>query len=77
GHIYRRPDGAAEILELDNFLQMQVLRGERLARAGDLEAYCQQRLRPRPLPQGTLWSCDNWAALTSGDEVQEVWWVAK
>jgi len=77
GHIYRRPDGAAEILELDNFLQMQVLRGERLARAGDLEAYCPQRLRPRLLPQGTLWSCDEWAALTSGDEVQEVWWVAK
>ena len=77
GHIYRRPDGAAEVLELDQFVQMQVLRGERLARAADLEAYCRQPVRPRPLPQGTLWSCDDWAALTSGDEVQEVWWVAK
>ncbi|MGH6801879.1 MAG: tetratricopeptide repeat protein, partial [Methyloceanibacter sp.] len=77
GHIYRHPNGSAEVLELDQFVQMQVLRGERLGRVRDLGAYCSQRLRPRPLSQGTLWSCNDWAALTSGDEVQELWWVAK
>ena len=77
GHIYRRPDGLAEVLELDQFVQMQVLRGEGLGRARDLGAHCAQRLKPRELSQGVVWSCDDWAALSSGDEVQEVWWVAK
>ncbi|MGH8615484.1 MAG: tetratricopeptide repeat protein [Gammaproteobacteria bacterium] len=77
GHIYRRPDGLAEVLELDQFVQMQVLRGERLGRVRDLGAYCAQRLKPRPLSQGVVWSCGDWAALGSGDQVQEMWWVAE
>ncbi|MFH0342935.1 MAG: tetratricopeptide repeat protein [Chromatiales bacterium] len=76
GHIYRRPDGLAEVLELDQFVQMQVLRGDGLGRVRDLGAHCAQRLKPRELSQGVVWSCDDWAALTSGGEVQELWWVA-
>jgi len=77
GHIYRRPDGLAEVLELDQFVQMQVLRDDSLGRVRDLGAYCEQRLKPRPLSQGVVWSCDDWAALSSGDQIQELWWVAK
>ncbi|MGH8472641.1 MAG: tetratricopeptide repeat protein, partial [Gammaproteobacteria bacterium] len=77
GHIYRRPDGLAEVLELDQFVQMQVLRGERLGRVRDLGAYCAQRLKPRELSQGVVWSCDDWAALSSGDDITEVWWAAR
>jgi hypothetical protein len=77
GHIYRQPGGKAEVLELDHFVQMQVLKGERLGRVRELAAYCARPLRQRPLVRGTVWSCDNWAALALGDRVQEVWWVAK
>ncbi|MGH8535814.1 MAG: tetratricopeptide repeat protein [Gammaproteobacteria bacterium] len=77
GHIYRRPDGLAEVLELDQFVQMQVMRGERLGRVRDLRAHCAQRLKPRDLSQGVVWSCDDWAALISGDQIRELWWVAK
>jgi tetratricopeptide (TPR) repeat protein len=77
GSIYRHPEGGAEVLELDHFVQMQVLRGERLGRVGDLAAYCAQPVRQRPLVRGEVWSCDHWAALTLGDTVKEVWWVAK
>jgi tetratricopeptide (TPR) repeat protein len=77
GSIYRHPEGGAEVLELDHFVQMQVLRGERLGRVGELAAYCARPLRQRPLVQGIVWSCNHWAALTLGDTVKEVWWVAK
>jgi hypothetical protein len=71
------PQGGAEILELDHFVQMQVLRGERLGRVGELAAYCARPLRQRPLMQGIVWFCDHWAALALGNRVQEVWWVAE
>ena len=77
GSIYRHPEGGAEVLELDHFVQMQVLRGERLGRVGELAAYCAQPVRQRPLVQGIVWSCDHWAALALGDTIKEVWWVAK
>jgi hypothetical protein len=77
GSIYRHPEGGAEVLELDRFVQMQVLRGERLGRVGDLAAYCARPVRQRPLVQGVVWSCNDWAALALGDTVKEVWWVAK
>jgi tetratricopeptide (TPR) repeat protein len=77
GSIYRHPEGGAEVLELDHFVQMQVLRGERLGRVGELAAYCARPMRQRPLVQGVVWSCDDWAALALGDTVKEVWWVAK
>jgi hypothetical protein len=77
GHIYRHPDGRAEVLELDQFVQMQVLQGGQLGLVRDLPAYCARPLRQRTLVQGVVWSCDDWAALALGDAVQEVWWVAK
>jgi Putative Zn-dependent protease, contains TPR repeats len=42
-----------------------------------LPAYCAQPLRQRTLVQGVVWSCEEWAALALGDQIQEVWWVAK
>lgn len=77
GHIFRSPEGGAEVLELDQFVQMQVLRGGPLGVVGTLSGYCAEPLRQRALAQGVVWSCDDWAALAMGDTVQEVWWVAK
>jgi hypothetical protein len=54
GSFYRHPEGEAEVLELDHFVQMQVLRGERLGRVGELAAYCARPLRQRPLVQGIV-----------------------
>jgi tetratricopeptide (TPR) repeat protein len=77
GHIYRRRDKKAEVLELDQFIQMQVLKGNRLAKVQDLASYCSQPLRQRSLAQGVVRSCDGWAALSTGNEVKELWWIAK
>jgi tetratricopeptide (TPR) repeat protein len=77
GHIYRSPSGDAEVLELDQFVQMQVLKGKDLSRVRDLSAHCANALRTRSLHQGKLWSCDTWAALERDGEVKELWWIAK
>jgi tetratricopeptide (TPR) repeat protein len=77
GHIYRRPDGVGEVLEIDQFVQMQVLRGESLGSVRALAAYCGQPLRQRTLSNGMVWSCADWAALALGDQVRELWWVAR
>ena len=45
GHIYRRPDGGAEVLELDGFVQMQVLHGASLAQVENLSVFCAEPLR--------------------------------
>jgi hypothetical protein len=77
GSIYRHPEGGAEVLEPDHFVQMQVLQGERLGQVGELAVYCARPVRQRPLVQGIVWSGDHWAALALGDTIKEVWWVAK
>jgi hypothetical protein len=77
GSTYRHPESGAEIVELDKFVQMQVLRGEWLGQVGELAAYCARPVRQRPLVQGIVRSCDHWAALALGDTIKEVWWVAK
>lgn len=77
GHIYRRPDGGAEVLELDRFVQMQVLRGNDLGSVAALPDYCPRPLRRRELARGTVWSCDDWAALSHGQAVSEIWKVAR
>ncbi len=75
GHIYQRPDGSAEVLELDNFVQMQVLKGESLGTAKSLKKYCRNPLQERQLVQGKLLSCGYWAALVKGGDVKEIWSV--
>lgn len=77
GHIYLRPDGGAAVLELDQFVQMQVLNGNGLVAAAELTGYCNTSLRQRRLPQGVLNSCDDWAALVTENQVNELWWIAK
>ena len=77
GRIYQRPDGKAEVLELDGFVQMQVLKGERFGPVDALAGYCARPLRMRMLAQGEVWSCEHWAALTRDGTITELWWVAK
>lgn len=77
GIIYRRPDGKAETLELDHFVQMQVLKDSGLGGVEDVNRYCARPLRRRTIARGVVWSCDNWAVLVQSDQIREAWWVAK
>ncbi len=64
-----------EVLELGDYLQMQVIKGEWTLNAFRKE--CSRPLRPRQLLTGTLWSCDKWAALERDGIVREVWGVLR
>ena len=77
GHIYYHPEGAAAVLELDRFVQLQVIRDASLGTVQAARGYCPQPLRPRALAQGVVWSCTDWAVLAHGDQVREAWWVAR
>jgi tetratricopeptide (TPR) repeat protein len=73
GHIYQRPDGQAEVLELDGFVQMQVLKGGPLGPMTSLREHCSRPLHERRLVHGALLSCGKWAALAEEGELKELW----
>ncbi len=77
GHIYQRPDGTASVLEFDQFVQMQVLKGGQLATIDELAKYCGKTLTQRLIPQGVVSSCEDWAVLALDGKIREVWWIAK
>ncbi len=77
GHIYQRQTDGAEVLELDQFIHMQVLKGSTLGPVNTISGFCQKPLRQRTLANGIIWSCDHWAVLTQDDKILEAWWIAK
>jgi len=76
GHIYQSTDKRTAVLELDDYMQMQIIKRNHLGTVKALQNYCGQ-LRPRTLARGVLWSCDDWAALTFEGEVREIWRVLR
>ena len=77
GQIYQKPDKQAQVLVLDQFVQMQVLKNNRLDTLQNLDSYCPHTLHERVLAQGTVLSCDYWAVLVRNHEIQEAWWIAE
>jgi tetratricopeptide (TPR) repeat protein len=77
GFLYASFDSNAEVLELDDFIQMKVIKHKNLGKVSDLQRYCKKQLHRRMLSQGEIWTCGHWAALTRGKNVDEVWWMAK
>jgi tetratricopeptide (TPR) repeat protein len=70
--IYQHPDG--NVLLLGEKVEMVVLKKPGVT-VNDLPAYCEQPLRTRRVVNGTLSSCQDWAALVVDDVVEEVWVV--
>ncbi|MDM8560712.1 tetratricopeptide repeat protein [Candidatus Parabeggiatoa sp. HSG14] len=75
GHIYQHPN--TEVLELDDYMQMQVLKGDDLGTVNQLPNYCGQPLRKRTLATGVLWSCGEWTALAFDNKIREVWRILR
>jgi len=73
--IYQHPDGIAEVLVLDGSVEMVVLKKfDNIMTVKELADYCGQGLRR--VANGTIWSCNHWAALVVENQVREVWVVA-
>ena len=77
GHIYQNRLSQAQVLVLDGFVQMQILKGKPLGDPHTLDAYCASPLRTRTLAQGQILSCQSWAVWVRDDAIQEVWQMAE
>jgi len=73
GHFYLSPDQHIEILELGDYVAIQVLKGDNLVATQNWSNYCGQPVRKRTIVSGYLWSCDNWTALELQGQIREVW----
>lgn len=73
---YQHHDGSIEVLEIDGYAKMAVLKNLRRGTITRLRNYCGQTLFSRKMWHGELRSCgDRWAALIVGDKVKEIWVV--
>ena len=76
GHIYQRKDKQAELLELDGYVQMQVLKNRQFETPTEIVKKCRQAMNKRTTSQGDVWTCGNWAILVQDKRIKEAWWNA-
>jgi hypothetical protein len=75
GFIHQRNDEDIEILEMNNFIQLQVLRGSPVADINKINAYCTHPFMKRKLDVDEIWTCDNWAVLVVNQQAKEIWYL--
>ena len=77
GAIYQDPKQQKAVLQLDGFVQMQVVSEPNVPSVKELQQQCEQPLRTRTIGSGEIMSCQHWAALTRNQQTIELWWVAR
>ncbi len=77
GFIHQRNDEDIEMLEIDHFIQMQVLKGNPVADINKINSYCSYPFMKRKLDIDEIWTCDNWAVLVVNQQVKEIWYIHK
>lgn len=77
GFIHQRNDEDIEMLEMDHFIQMQVLRGNPVADMNKINSYCNYPFMKRKLDVDEIWTCDNWAVLVVNQQAKEIWYIHK
>ncbi len=75
GFIHRSPDRTAEVMEMDQFVQLQVVKQLTLS-LEQLPKFCSHPLLRHRLLSGELLTCDHWAVLTRDGQAIEAWWIA-
>lgn len=75
GSIYYTPPRDRQVLEIGDYLNVQVVKGDWAL--NEFTNECRSPLRQRLIASGTLWSCNKWAVLEKGGRVKEVWGVLK
>ncbi len=75
GFIHRAPDGESEVMEMDQFIQLQVIRRGLPARVEEVAAFCPQPLKRRRILKDGLLTCGRWAVLVRDGRPVEAWLV--
>ncbi len=77
GFIHQRNDENIEMLEMNHFIQLQVLRGNPVADINKINAYCAHSFMKRKLDADEVWTCNNWAVLVVNQQAKEIWYIQK
>ncbi|BCX80818.1 hypothetical protein MIT9_P0394 [Methylomarinovum caldicuralii] len=77
GFIHRVPHHTAEVMEMDQYLQLQVTRTGLPSSEQAVARACPQPLRRRRIFQGTVVTCGNWAVLLRDGRPREAWWISR
>lgn len=76
GFIHRSPDRQAEVMEMDQFIQLQVVKTALRVTTEQLPKLCPQPLTRHRLLNGELFTCGHWAVLVRDQHPVEAWWIA-
>ena len=76
GFIHRAPDHQAEVMEMDQFVQLQVTRQGLPDDVASLARICPQSLKHYRTLRGEVVVCDHWAVLVQEGRPIEAWWIA-
>ena len=77
GFIHQRNDEDIEMLEMDNTINLQVLKGNPVADINKINSYCAFPLTKRILDEDEVWTCGNWAVLVTDQQAKEIWYLQK
>ncbi len=75
GFIHRAPQRESEVMEMDQFIQLQVTRRGLPARVEKIAAFCPRPMRRRRILKGRLLTCGHWAVLVRDGRPVEAWMV--
>ncbi len=77
GFIHQHNNGSIEMLEMNQSIQMQVLKGNSVVDMNKINSYCSAPFMKRKLDVGEVWTCGNWAVLLANQQVKEIWYLQK
>lgn len=76
GFIHRSPDRQAEVMEMDQFVQLQVVKKDLAVSLEQLPKLCSRPLIRHRLLSEEVFACDRWAVLARDGRAIEAWWIA-
>lgn len=76
GFIHRSPERQAEVMEMDQFIQLQVVKTDLRVTTEQLPKLCSHPLIRHRLLNGELFTCGHWAVLVRDQRPVEAWWIA-
>lgn len=77
GFIHQDPNRGAEVLEMNQFIQLQKISADFTVPPQSLQRYCPHPINRMPVAQGEVFSCPPWAALIRGQKIAELWWMSR
>jgi tetratricopeptide (TPR) repeat protein len=77
GFIHQHNNEDIEMLEMNQSIQMQVLKGNSVVDINKINTYCAYPLIKQKQDVNEVWTCSNWAVLVANQQAKEIWYLQK